>query len=370
MKACKVCGSDVIDLEAHLLNVHNMTLETYNRIYPKIDFIDFSDTKPNIKNKVACKICSLEMKQINNTHLRTHGVTCKEYTFMYGTTRCGKTHAKIADNKPKKRFLCRICNKNVKDLVNHLIRIHKMSLKNYHDSYEAEIIKDGLVPCKECGLEVLFVSNTHLKGHNTSAKDYKLLHGKRRRGTNHKYYRMPDDHNKKLHIKGKFKGIKRSPEAKEKLRTTKLRNPHRYAKKCWETEFHKLMRILGIRCKYNRSIKGLHHPFDFKLPDICALVELDSCFYHNCPKCYPKGTKYASNGIRDKDLEVYAVSKGYQIIRIPWHDYKQHGILAFLYAIEGYLDPSFRITNDLCLKAEALHALITAKYRAKKLAAK
>lgn len=65
---------------------------------------------------------------------------------------------------------------------------------------------------------------------------------------------------------------------------------------------------------------------DAYLPDYNTVIQLEGCYWHGCPKCYPQGPK---NNIQRKNIEKDKVSSqhikeaGHHLIEIWEHDIKE-----------------------------------------------
>jgi len=97
-KKCPYCGWETIDVEnksgvfeQHLKEVHNITKEEYIKTHPEeINYFIGSSLQKNLQldenkdNYVICKVCGRKLKRIDIHHLKTHGLTKKEYIDKYG----------------------------------------------------------------------------------------------------------------------------------------------------------------------------------------------------------------------------------------------------------------------------------------------
>lgn len=57
----------------------------------------------DIPNRVICKICDAERKCLNNVHMKSHGLTQKEYKKMFPNsyTHCSETRLKLSEKRTK-----------------------------------------------------------------------------------------------------------------------------------------------------------------------------------------------------------------------------------------------------------------------------
>jgi very-short-patch-repair endonuclease len=104
----------------------------------------------------------------------------------------------------------------------------------------------------------------------------------------------------------------------------------------WERLFKSFAESRGYLCYYGYRIKGEAHPYDFYIPELNLIIELDGCWNHRCLDCF---SHLPEDGIRSKDLylTMFAVSHGYDVLRIKWHDYVKIGSDVFRNSIEDWL---------------------------------
>lgn len=85
----------------------------------------------------------------------------------------------------------------------------------------------------------------------------------------------------------------------------------------------------GVR--YRRNIKNLIGKPDIAIKKYKIVVFIDSCFWHSCPihGNQPKsnseywGPKLARNKSRDAEVSSYYMEKGWHILRIWEHEFKE-----------------------------------------------
>ena len=92
----------------------------------------------------------------------------------------------------------------------------------------------------------------------------------------------------------------------------------------------------GMERKLLRCLKANDLPFEYTgdgkfwiektCPDFVGtgkkkvLLELNGCYWHNCPICYPKGDAFKGNGEKDKaKLKLYK-RYGFKVIEIWGHE--------------------------------------------------
>lgn len=73
------------------------------------------------------------------------------------------------------------------------------------------------------------------------------------------------------------------------------------------------LRLMGVLFEQQFYVEGHPHAYDFFLPEMNLIVEVDGCYWHGCPTHYPLQTK---NRATDKSNEEFAVLFGYKLERI------------------------------------------------------
>lgn len=143
-KKCFYCDWNTTDInnksgayEKHLKEKHNKTIEDYLKDNPN-DKNYFKHQK--IKNGVKCKICGKELKVINNTHLKKHGLTVTEYKLIYG----GDIVSKDSLFKMQEQYIKHLKYKSFKNVSN----LEKIIVKEIQNDIDLEIsnrsILDGM----------------------------------------------------------------------------------------------------------------------------------------------------------------------------------------------------------------------------------
>lgn len=111
-KKCKYCDWKTIDVNNksgaytnHLQENHQKSIETYINEYPEESFLfeTFNVKKQrqnylseSVENFIECKICGEKFGIINNTHLKKHNISKKEYKKKYGDTVSKVTHERLS----------------------------------------------------------------------------------------------------------------------------------------------------------------------------------------------------------------------------------------------------------------------------------
>jgi len=85
----------------------------------------------------------------------------------------------------------------------------------------------------------------------------------------------------------------------------------------WEQQAAAWLVEAGLEFHHQYHIPGFSHPYDFFLPGLNRLVELDGCFWHGCA-CQggPQNEFIEKNNRRDRECEQVASNFGYTLIRI------------------------------------------------------
>jgi len=100
---------------------------------------------------VICRVCGKKLKQIHNSHLRTHNMTHEEYIKKFSNTEtmCGNMKKQLRDKLTKYENTKEYRNKVLEGKENHVV-------------------------CQVCGKKFKHIQNAHLnKRHNMTCKEYK-----------------------------------------------------------------------------------------------------------------------------------------------------------------------------------------------------
>ncbi len=76
----------------------------------------------------------------------------------------------------------------------------------------------------------------------------------------------------------------------------------------------------AVNYKQSQFLPASHHPYDFVLPDIRTVIEVDGCYFHGCPLHESLDRKTVAKWIRDTEIDFYAIGQGYRVIRLWEHD--------------------------------------------------
>lgn len=90
-----------------------------------------------------------------------------------------------------------------------------------------------------------------------------------------------------------------------------------------EREFAKMMKELGVECE-PQKIVGMKI-FDFFLPQINTLIEVDGTYFHAHPDIYTEQNSMQKRNVKnDKFKDVLARGLGYKIERVWEKDLKEN----------------------------------------------
>jgi DNA mismatch endonuclease (patch repair protein) len=86
---------------------------------------------------------------------------------------------------------------------------------------------------------------------------------------------------------------------------------------------------LGVIFRKNVKVKGCgHHPYDFVLDELKAVIEVDGCYWHGCEVCGFGGSspRLDDRRRRDRDADLAARGAGWRVIRIWEHDLQDDAV--------------------------------------------
>ena len=202
---------------------------------PALCVCDYSDTKhkhptiakeekinKKLTNKtedfVTCCVCDKKLRLITPTHLKTHGITIKEYHKYWPSAPLSSGYHKknitlgrrgvdlkfqITGSEPEDYVVCRICElKRVWIAGAHLLNCHSILTKEYERMYpdsprmslkmkrkrrkqilgkiKPKKILKGTEPkdyviCRICKKKFEYISHSHLRTHNITLEEYKKI---------------------------------------------------------------------------------------------------------------------------------------------------------------------------------------------------
>jgi hypothetical protein len=130
MVKCKICNFEDKDIEKHIINEHNISEDAYKKQFKGCKTKDFF-------YKRICKTCN--KKWINT---QNQGGFCSKT--------CRNLYSKNNEMNNKEGVICKICNVKREDITKHIVKIHKITTKEYLEKY----------PNSELMLENLKISRT------------------------------------------------------------------------------------------------------------------------------------------------------------------------------------------------------------------
>lgn len=124
-------------------------------------------------------------------------------------------------------------------------------------------------------------------------------------------------------------GRKHSQKTKDKMRDTQLEkwktgeigNKKHYTSKLEKT-FANILELLDIEYKQFFYVKDIKSFYDFYIPKLNLIIEVDGDFWHCNPNskfAVPQYDSQKKNLIRDKEKEQWVLNNGYKFLRF-WED--------------------------------------------------
>jgi DNA mismatch endonuclease, patch repair protein len=118
-------------------------------------------------------------------------------------------------------------------------------------------------------------------------------------------------------------GHRNSEESKRKMRIAALSFPTQFFNSKPERYVQSVLHKLGVSFEKHKGIPGsqkkyeLWHLFDFRIATRKIVIEVDGCYWHACPECFPNAPKRHRN--RDRFIDKIVAKCGWKMIRIPEH---------------------------------------------------
>lgn len=310
------------------------------------------DTLPPVRQMITCAICGREFPQITATHLRQHGITFDEYRDRYpdsktvsmevrqsisdnltGIVRTEETKQRVSEGRrgiiPKDhpRFVkgAYTFSEETKQKMSevHLGHMHTEEAKQkIGDAHRGKKLSEEHIEGmrqRMTGRPGFFSGRTH------SPETINLI---RQRA---KEREQSYDTTKKLRIayrKSKsLIGKERTDEQKETYRAARCKwmseNPHKVSNTSGERTIAAWLEERGIPFEQQYQIKGLHHPFDFYLPEYNTIIEFDGAHHWHNPWWNVAGktaeeiaARMEKQQVKDMKHTEFAQQAGYLVIRI------------------------------------------------------
>ncbi|MBC8147535.1 MAG: hypothetical protein H8E98_06070 [Bacteroidetes bacterium] len=312
MKNCKICGNQIAENRIYCSNKCKFSDRDYNKSRGE------KKIRPDNTKKIECKICGFTTYDVNNygghatKHLREKHNLCElDYMQYYNLIQ-------LAD-KPKHR--CPYCNWSTYDIENksgcfttHLKSKHNITPYEYIEQYpdqkylwklyferkdRDDFIKldsKNRIKCEICGVYLKKLSNTHLQKHNITPTEYKCKYDVR--STTSEYTSQLQS---ELTTAFNYSSGSTFPR-----RTSSL-----------EDDFESKLESSDIQYVRRFLYKG--KLFDFYLPDINLVVEIDGIAYH--PNKLEEITIQTINGaINDYSKNGIMANSKFNFRRIRYND--------------------------------------------------
>ena len=163
---CKYCGYQGKQLHQHLKAVHNQTIKEYREKFDEFEMsqIGFNPVpmQSPINGQVICKICNKEGKNLSQRIIYYHNMTIDQYRKLYPSARISiNTKFNFGYNKQRKQFLTLqqklICGQTVYCLdFKQKNKNIEFDVKYWHRDKEKDKIRDQIL--KKRGYWILRIS--------------------------------------------------------------------------------------------------------------------------------------------------------------------------------------------------------------------
>lgn len=214
--------------------------------------------------KILCLVCGAELSCVNWSHLKSHGMTTDEY----------------AEQFPGAPMACQAQCDRLRDL--HTGKVQS-----------AEHVEKRVSRLR--GLTRPDIWSPEIR-----AKVGKSLLGRK----------FSDSHRKKISEANKRQWVAGSRQLTFKPK--------------WEQDVAAWLVAAGIEFHHQFHIPGFSHPYDFYIPGINLLIELDGCFWHGCACQGGAANDFICKNIsRDCETELIAKNFGYSLVRIRECEFSQ-----------------------------------------------
>jgi very-short-patch-repair endonuclease len=315
-----------------------------------------NDTLPPARQTVNCAICNKPFPQITNTHLRQHGLTFEEYKSRYPDVQTATTEVRqsISDN--------------LTGIVRSEEQKQRMSAgrKGIVPQNHPRFVKGAYTPTDETLQKMSEAQRGRVHSEETKQKIGDGNRGKimprddveRRAESLRQKYKdehhpnfgreFNDEHRTMMcevalkreanyqpgqraainkAIGAAIKGIKRTDEQKETYRAARCKymseNPGKFSNTSGEVTIAAWLTEHGIQYQQQYQIAGLHHPFDFYLPEYNTIIEFDGAHHWLRPWWNVVGKTedelaaiLETQKAKDANRTAFAEHAGYILIRI------------------------------------------------------
>lgn len=270
---CKTCGNQIPENRIYCSNKCKFSDREYNKRRGEKK-VPTDSTK-----KIKCKICEFETYDVNNygghagKHLREkHNVTDADYMIHYNLIQLSK----------KLKYYCPFCSWSTYDIDNksgcfttHLKSKHNVTPYEYVETYPDQkhlwklyferkdredfinLDSKNRIKCEICGEYLKKISNTHLKKHGITTAEYKQKYDVR--STTSEY----------------------TSQLQSELTTAfNYSSGSAFTRKTSSLEDDFELKLKNSDIHYVRQFLYKGKLFDFYLPDINLVIEIDGIAYH------------------------------------------------------------------------------------------
>lgn len=98
----------------------------------------------------------------------------------------------------------------------------------------------------------------------------------------------------------------------------------------WERDLSRYFDRIGMEYTKQFKLPSCPHPYDFYLPELGLIIELDGCYWHGCLECYPGDDQFEDVRVRDQECTLLAEAAGYTVIRVREHELEDLSIIQYM----------------------------------------
>lgn len=305
------------------------------------------------RETVTCQVCSRSFPQITGTHLKLHDMSFDEYKTRFpdaptvssevsclisgalsGRTLSDETKAKISDSKSGtqawNKGLTGIYTASEKTRSKmsaaHSGVLHTEDAKaKIGNAHRGKIISPEAIERSRQGLLEYYSHNAGVwAGKKRSQEDRDTISKKMKEV----FANMTPERIAELAEQRaqKIRGLKRTDEQKETYRAARCKwmskNPLKTVNTTGERTVAAWLDGLGVEYRRQYLVEGLHHPFDFYVPEFHLLIEFDGAHHWLRPWFNVLGKDdqeragmLEAQKAKDVFQTAYARQKGYKVIR-------------------------------------------------------
>jgi DNA-directed RNA polymerase subunit RPC12/RpoP len=154
---CNMCGKEISDVinsgghaTKHLRDIHGIHESDYMKYYSIIDYIDAS-------TKWKCPECNWESKDINNmsgwitVHVKKHYTSILEFNEKYPELQLHSIKSNILDIQKNSNIQCEICGEKLLIISNSHLKLHGITQKQYKKKYGNIVSDISISKLVKCG---------------------------------------------------------------------------------------------------------------------------------------------------------------------------------------------------------------------------